>query len=174
LYKIAAFRYALITVLSTAFVVIAYELRKISDSLSAVPSVIVALICAAFGGAFALLLVNLLIQWRWFRRRISASTDVEGYWWITTQGEGESPLDRDGIMYICHDLASSETRVVTTRVAANGDEYPTVSKIAYVRTVGAEKSYLNHFELTYPGLGPRLGLSSGKLTPPRLLDHFEV
>ena len=65
-------------------------------------------------------------------------------------------------MYISHDLSTIETRVVTTRIGANDDEYQTVSKIAYVRTVGTEKSYLNHFEFTYPGPESGSGLSSGK------------
>lgn len=146
----------------TGFVISAgYELREAGHSFGGVPSYAVAVLSLLISSTLAKTVVDIIIRSRWVRGRLAASAHVEGYWYLQTSKVGDSPLNRDGILFIHTDPFTNETKVVTTRLDDNGEEFPTVSEIAYVKG-GNDTSYLNYFRPTYPGPQPKFGLASGR------------
>jgi hypothetical protein len=163
MHKITRVRLWMIVGLTSFLVAAAYEVRAAGIPFAGVPSYVVALFTLILGASAATGMVNVLTASRWMRRLITTSAHVEGYWYLRTDmGTGESPLGRDGILFIYHEPRLGETRVVTTRLDDEGNEFPTVSEIAYVRGDGIDISYLNHFKLTFSRQEPKFGLSSGR------------
>ena len=159
--KIVKIRFWLILSLTGFFVSAGYELREAGHSFGGVPSYVIAMLSLLIGAKLAEVVVDYLLRLRWIRRELAASTYVEGYWYLETANLGDSPLNKDGILYIHNDPSTDETKAVTTRLNEDGDEFPTKSEIAYVQW-DADLKYLNYFRLTYPGPQPKFGLASGR------------
>jgi hypothetical protein len=149
-------------VLTAGLVAAGYEMRSAGLSFWGLPQYLIAGLTIVLGGTLAALLANGLLSIQAVRRLIMGQSHVEGYWYLSTTRQSDSPLNPDGILFIKHDPTSGETQVVTTRLDASGAEYSTASEIAHVRALGNEIKYLNYFRLTYPGPDSPFGLSSGK------------
>lgn len=180
--KLSDIRLWLTVALTAVLVSAGYELRSAGLNFGGVPSYLVAVVSLVLGGKLAATLVDLCTKSRWLRGKVNSTAHIEGYWYLTTTSVGDSPLNKDGILYLSFESDIGEIQVVTTRLAEDGTEFPTASEIAYARTEGAHTSYLNYFRLTYPGSETRFGLSSGRfvhsddLAPhPNLLEaHISV
>jgi hypothetical protein len=128
------------------------------------PNFAVATAALILGGISADSLAKFLLHIKGVRRALLGKAYVEGHWYLQTEDSQnisndapgvqirESPLKRDGVLYLRYLLDKNEVKVVTTRLTKDrASTIATESKVAYVGDHGPTITYLNFFELNADG-----------------------